>query len=141
MSDSINNIKHSLSDMLYDVKDKLSDNEYKLIVEKVAELKVAEEPPPPPRRRVVRRRDPAPIIPDRDDITYNVIKVWKRGTQDVSDEQVYMSTCSYNDAQIVIARLHEQWLTQPSEINEGKREAILLQVFNRNSEDSSDDED
>lgn len=135
MSDSINNIKHSLSDMLYDVKDKLSDNEYKLIVEKVAELKVAEEPPPP-RRRIVRRRDPAPIIPERDDVVYNVVKVWKHGY-----EKVYMTTHSYDDAQIVIARLHEQWLTQPPEIDEEKREAILLQVFNENSQDSSDDED
>lgn len=134
MSDSINNIKHSLSDMLYDVKDKLSDNEYKLIVEKVAELKVAEEPPP--RRRVVRRRDPAPIIPERDDVVYNVVKVWKNG-----EETVFVRTHSYDDAQIIISRLHEQWLTQPPEIDESKREAILLQVFNQNSEDSSDDED
>ena len=136
MSDSINTIKHSLSDMLYDVKEKLSDNEYKLIVEKIAELKRSETTLNY-YRRIVRGRFPTQeIIPDRDDVVYNVVKQWKNG-----DKNVYMRTRNYQDAQTVIARLHEQWLTQPPEINESKREAVLLQVFNENSEDSSDNED
>ena len=117
MTDSINTIKHSLAEQLFNIKEKLTDDEYKNLIETTAEI-----------------QKPKPRTPN---VSYCLVKKWKYGGHD-TDVKVYKTMDELVEG---MKHYENEWLTEPVAKGEPIRESLEIQIFNRLSESDSEDED
>lgn len=114
---SLKEIKDSLAEQLFDVKEKLSDDEYKNLIETTAEILK-----PKPRT---------------ENVSYCIVKKWKYGGHD-TDVKVYKTMDELVEG---MKHYEKEWLTKPVQKGEPIRESLEIQIFNRLSESDSEDED
>jgi len=113
---SLKEIRDSIAEQVFDIKEKLTDDEYKNLIETTAEI-----------------QKPKPHTPN---VAYRIAFKYKYGGWD--KVKVYETMDELVEA---MKHYEKEWLTITHEKGKAIRESLEIQIFNRLSESDSEDED